>query len=85
MYSFDILPQAREQANALPAKALPCYAELLVFLELTPWAGSPYKDDEPAGTMRTQPFGPAGTLPTTTMDEILSRRHEHNARCPCGS
>lgn len=60
MYSFDILPEAREQADALPAKALPCYAELLVFLELTPWAGSPYKDDEPEGTMRTQPFGPAG-------------------------
>ena len=36
MYSFDILPEAREQADALPAEALPCYAELLVFLELTP-------------------------------------------------
>lgn len=44
----------------LPAEALTCYAELLVFLELTPWTGAPYKDDEPEGAMRTQPFGPVG-------------------------
>jgi hypothetical protein len=41
VYSFDILPEAREQTAALPVEALPSYAELLVFLELTPWAGKP--------------------------------------------
>lgn len=60
MYSFDILPEAREQTDALPAQALPFYAELLVFLELTPGAGKPYNEKEPDGAMRAQPFGPHG-------------------------
>ena len=58
MYSFDILPEAREQANTLPSEALSFYAELLVFLELTPWAGKPYNNKEPNGAMRSQAFGP---------------------------
>lgn len=60
MYSFDSLPEAREQTNALPVKALPYYAELLVFLELTPGAGKPYNEQNPDGAMRGQPFGPHG-------------------------
>jgi hypothetical protein len=60
VYSFDILPEAREQTDALPVRALPFYAELLVFLELTPAAGAPYNADEPDGAMRAQPFGPDG-------------------------
>lgn len=58
MYSFDSLPEVREQADALPAEALPFYAELLVFLELSPRAGDPYNAKEPSGAMRTQHFGP---------------------------
>ena len=37
--------------------ALPAYAELIAFLELTPWEGAPYRDDKPDGNMRTMPFG----------------------------
>jgi len=58
MYSFDNLPEAQEQAYALPAEALRFYAELLVFLELTPWARKPYNEKEPNGAMRSQAFGP---------------------------
>lgn len=33
------------------------YAELIAFLELTPWEGAPYREDKPEGSMRTMPFG----------------------------
>lgn len=29
----------------------------MAFLELTPWAGAPYRADKPDGNMRTMPFG----------------------------
>jgi hypothetical protein len=38
-------------------RSLP-YAELVTFLELTPWEGHPYRDDKPDGNMRLMPFGP---------------------------
>jgi hypothetical protein len=60
VYSFDSLPEAREQIDALPAEALPYFAELLAFLELTPGAGKPYNEQNPDGAMRAQPFGPHG-------------------------
>ena len=58
MYLFDSLPEVREQSGALPVEALSFYAELIVFLELTPWEGQPYNKNEPNGVMRSQAFGP---------------------------
>jgi hypothetical protein len=39
MYSYEIVPEAREQVDGIPNDALVFYAELIAFLELTPWAG----------------------------------------------
>ncbi|MGH3721416.1 MAG: hypothetical protein ACRDRW_12420 [Pseudonocardiaceae bacterium] len=57
MYSYDILSEAREQVDGLPLGALPFYAELITFLELTPWDGPPYREDKRDGNMRKILFG----------------------------
>lgn len=57
MYSYDAVPDAVAQVGELPVRALSAYAELIAFLELTPWAGAPYRDDKPDGNMRVMPFG----------------------------
>ncbi|ALG13812.1 hypothetical protein [Kibdelosporangium phytohabitans] len=59
MYSYEILPEARDQVDGLAAAALPYYAELIAFLELTPWDALPYRDDNPDGNLRKALFGPA--------------------------
>lgn len=57
VYSYDAVPDAEAQIDGLPVAALPAFAELMVFLELTPWAGTPYRADKPDGNMRSMPFG----------------------------
>jgi len=36
VYSYDAVPDAEAQIDGLPASALPAFAELMAFLELTP-------------------------------------------------
>lgn len=57
MYAYDAVPDAVAQVAELPVHALPAYAELIAFLELTPWAGTAYREDRPDGNMRVMPFG----------------------------
>jgi hypothetical protein len=57
VYSYDAVPDATAQADGLPVPALSAYAELIAFLELTPWEGPPYREDKPDGDMRIMPFG----------------------------
>ena len=57
MYTYDAVPDAVAQVDELPGPALSAYAELIAFLELTPWEGAPYREDKPDGPMRTMPFG----------------------------
>jgi hypothetical protein len=57
VYLYDAVPDAVAQVDELPMPALAAYAELIAFLELTPWEGAPYRDDKPDGNMRTMPFG----------------------------
>ena len=57
MYTYDAVPDAVAQVDQLPVAALSAYAELIAFLELTPWEGAPYREDKPDGSMRTMPFG----------------------------
>jgi hypothetical protein len=57
VYSYDAVPDAVAQVDELPVPSLSAYAELIGFLELTPWEGAPYRDDKPDGNMRTMPFG----------------------------
>jgi hypothetical protein len=60
VYAYEILPDVRDHVDGLPRAALVSYAELIAFVELTPWDGAPYRDDKPDGTMRKVVFGPAG-------------------------
>jgi hypothetical protein len=57
VYSYDAVPDAVAQVDEFPVSALSAYAELIAFLELTPWEGAPYRDDKPDGNMRIMPFG----------------------------
>lgn len=57
MYTYDAVPDAVAQVDELPVAALSEYAELIAFLELTPWEGGPYRADKPDGNMRVMPFG----------------------------
>jgi hypothetical protein len=52
VYSYEILPEARDQVDGLPRAALIYYAELITFVELTPWDAAPYRGDNPDGNMR---------------------------------
>jgi hypothetical protein len=58
VYSYEIVPEAREEVDGLPTRALASYAEVITFLELTPWQAPAYRDDNPEGNMRAMPFGP---------------------------
>lgn len=57
MYSVDIDSEVDEQISALPAAALPSFAELMVLLEVAPWSGNAYNRKRPEANMRTQTFG----------------------------
>jgi len=60
VYSYEILPEARDQVDGLPSVALIDYAELITFVELTPWDAPSYRDDNPDGNMRKIVFGRDG-------------------------
>jgi hypothetical protein len=55
VYSYDAVPDAVAQVDELPVPALSAYAELIAFLELTPWEGAPYRDGKLDGNTRTMP------------------------------
>jgi len=44
VYTYDAVPDAVAQVDEMPVAALAEYAELIAFLELTPWEGAPYRD-----------------------------------------
>lgn len=60
MYSVETADQAIAQLDALPAEALPHYAELVAMLQLAPWAGRTYDDRDPDLPTRSQTFGDRG-------------------------
>jgi plasmid stabilization system protein ParE len=57
VYAVESEHHALEQVAALPAEALPYYAELMTVLETAPWGGEPYDRQRPDGNMRTYVFG----------------------------
>jgi hypothetical protein len=57
VYSVESEPLADEQVAALPAAALPLYAELIALLETAPWSGEAYNRQRPDANMRTHVFG----------------------------
>ncbi len=66
MYIVDTDDDVDEQITALPAKALPLFAELMTLLELSPWAGTSYDREQPNANMRTHPFGSADEVSSFT-------------------
>lgn len=60
MYSYDILPEAREYVDGMPIAALTPYSELIAFVELTPWDAPAYRRDKPDANMRKMLFGRGG-------------------------
>lgn len=59
MYAVDTDAEVNEQVAALPAQALPLYAELMAMLAVSPWSGEIYNQERPhTANMRTHPFGP---------------------------
>jgi hypothetical protein len=57
MYLVESEQHALEQIAALPAEALPFYAELMTVLETAPWGGEAYDRQRPDANMRTHVFG----------------------------
>jgi hypothetical protein len=62
VYSVITDPGAQQSVEALPARALTAYAEVRVLLELNPWSGGPYREDNPKGALRMRPFGSHGQV-----------------------
>ncbi|HXL90475.1 MAG TPA: hypothetical protein VN969_16135 [Streptosporangiaceae bacterium] len=60
MYSVETEEVAVQQVAALPAEALPFYAELMTVLEITPWSGEAYNRQRPDANMRNHVFGKHG-------------------------
>jgi len=60
MYSVETEEVAVQQVAALPAEALPFYAELMTVLETAPWSGEAYNRQRPSGRRAPK----HSTLPT---------------------
>jgi hypothetical protein len=58
VYKVETDEQAQHQIDALPARALACYAELRTPLEIALWNGSPINNRNPDAAVRVLTFGP---------------------------
>ena len=74
MYRISTDSAALDQVAALPAGALPFYAEVLDVLELAPWNGRAYNEDKPDVPVRELVFGVHGEGAVTYL--ILERERE---------
>lgn len=69
MYTVELDPVAEQQRDALPAEALTAFMELHALLELSPWAGKPFREKIPAGNMLTHEFGGPGVATYFVLEE----------------
>jgi hypothetical protein len=58
VYSVDIDSEVDEQISALPAAALPSFAELMVLLEIALGVATPITGSNPTPTCAHRPSGP---------------------------
>jgi hypothetical protein len=58
VYRIETDDLAQKQIDALPARALPGYAELRALLEIAPWSGPAINKQNPDGEVRILMFGP---------------------------
>lgn len=73
MYSYDILPEAREYVDGMPTPAPASYAELIGFMELPPWGAPAYRQDKHDANMRKMLLGPGSEGIAVYL--ILEERH----------
>lgn len=69
-YEISIDLRAHDDIAALPADALLPLAEVITFLQLTPWNTRPISPDNPSGPVRTVAFGDAGMLTVLVLDSL---------------
>lgn len=69
MYTVDLDPVARQQAEALPIEAINPFLELRALLETHPWSGQPLNPDNPKANLLTQAFGSRGLAVYLVLDE----------------
>lgn len=74
MYSVGHNDEALDQVAALPAAALPFYAELMAALELAPWSGEAYNRRRPDANMRSHDFGDEAQVTERTDGQSDFRR-----------
>lgn len=67
-YAIDIDLRAHADIAALPESELLAFAEVLTFLQLTPWNGRPINPDNPLGPVRTLAFGSTGMVTYLVLD-----------------
>lgn len=61
MYELGLAPEVSAAVAVLPPVGLRALAEVFAVLEVAPWSGPPYNDDNPDGAMRHLVFGPGGS------------------------
>jgi hypothetical protein len=62
LYKVEIDPEAHDQIGTMPTAGLIALAEVLAFLELTPWAGKPHHTSNPDGALRRVLGGSRGRV-----------------------
>jgi hypothetical protein len=60
VYSYEQTAEVAAALQVMLVELLGSFAELIGFLELTPWAGQPYQPGNPGGSLRKMTFGPDG-------------------------
>ncbi|WP_331764125.1 hypothetical protein OG225_43475 (plasmid) [Nocardia sp. NBC_01377] len=58
MYSYEQADEVGQVLAGMPIELLEYFAELIAFLELTPWTGRPFQPRNPEGNLRKMVFGP---------------------------
>lgn len=69
MYTIDLDPVARQQAEALPVEAINAFLELRTLLETEPWSGMPLNPDNPKANILSHEFGGLGLVVYVVLDE----------------
>jgi len=57
VYRVTTDERSQPQVDALPAEALVAFAEARAMLEVAPWGGDPFDDENADAPVRTLPFG----------------------------
>ena len=76
-YPVETEVAALDEVAALPAHALPAYAEPMTLLAVAPWSGDPYHLQRPDANMRTHTFGEGAR--GLAISHVLDHPHRQQA------